>query len=134
MDDKLIKDLAAQEVRRLGKLSRVAREFAVDYHELKQEVYGEASRQPLPMTTPLPKDVRQLGKPGMERYVVAAKPDGNPFWPPQFEDAINKARKLYDQGTHEMCQGLNPGGWVVLYLIPRKRKRNVGLDYFASAT
>ena len=39
-------------------------------------------------------------------------------WPSQYRDAINVARKKYDRGTHEMCQG-RTGPWTVLDLIPR---------------
>jgi hypothetical protein len=53
----------------------------------------------------------------MRQYVIAAKKHGAP-WPPQYREAIKLARKKYDRGTHEMCQG-RTGEWTVLYLIPR---------------
>jgi hypothetical protein len=54
---------------------------------------------------------------GMEQYVVAKKRHDK-AWPEKYREAIKLARRKYDRGTHEMCQG-RTGEFTVLYLIPR---------------
>ena len=53
----------------------------------------------------------------MRQYVIAVKKHGAP-WPRHTATPSMLARKKYDRGTHEMCQG-RTGPWTVLYLIPR---------------
>jgi hypothetical protein len=87
--------------------SRVSRKWGVSFEALKSRF------EPTEDET----GIRAFGRPGMRQYVIAVKKHGAP-WPLQYRDATNVARKKYDRGTHEMCQG-RTGPWTVLYLIPR---------------
>lgn len=113
------KDLILDELRRTnGNLSKVARTLGIDYFALRTK-YGQQVRQ-VPFRPALgrePVDIRVLGKPGLEQYVIAVKRAGS-VWPTKYAAIIEDARRKYDAGTHEMYQGVNKG-WVVLYLEPR---------------
>jgi hypothetical protein len=87
--------------------SRISRKWGVSFEALKPRY------EPTEDET----GIRAYGRPGMRQYVIAVKKHGAP-WPPAYREAIKLARKKYDRGTHEMCQG-RTGPWTVLYLIPR---------------
>lgn len=115
--------MIAEEMRATnGNISRVSRTLGIDYIALK-------SRLQIPLfelafqraTGPEPEDIRALGKPGFEQFVIAVKPAGA-AWPSKYDDAIADARKKFDAGTHEMFQS-NYQGWVVQYLMPRRHPR-----------
>ena len=59
-----------------------------------------------------------LGKPSMRKHIIATRHADNPIWSNQ--DQVDRARKLYEAGTHTMCQGRDRD-WFVLYLIPLKK-------------
>jgi hypothetical protein len=88
----------------IEKLREIARKMGVD-----------TRFQP---STPMPKDITELGKGRLAKFVVAVKPHGA-AWPVQFFNAINLSRRRYDNGTHEMCQEKRADGWTVLYCVPR---------------
>jgi hypothetical protein len=69
---------------------------------------------------PIPEEFHLLGKEGMKRFVIAVKVQGE-LWPPRFLAQIHRARRLFDEGSHIMVQGKHSDGWVIQYLIPRKR-------------
>ena len=97
-----------------GNLSMVARTMGLDYHALKQRFVPVSEPMKVPEGEE-PEDIRTLGKPGMERYVIAVKKPGQ-AWP--HNAIIADARKKFDAGTHEMFQSKHKDGWVVQYLIP----------------
>lgn len=99
-----------------GNLSMVARVLGLDYHALKTRFPQgyEAVKTPV---GPEPDNIRNLGKDGMQQYVIAIKKAGQ-AWPDKYNSVIVDARKKFDAGTHEMFQGRNNEGWVVQYLIP----------------
>lgn len=118
-DNPIDRDLAA-DLKRKG-ISVVARQTGVAFDYLKS--LAERDRPVVhtfePTREDLPKDIKSLGKPGFERFVIAAKKRGS-VWPLLYADAILDARRKFDAGTHEMFQTVN-GGFVVQYLIPRRR-------------
>lgn len=119
MTDDLIKD----EIRRHGgNLSKVARAMGLNYQYVKAKFDDEPlTRKPLVIPSgPEPEDIRTLGRTNMERYVIAVKRCAN-AWPAKYDQIIKEGRKSFDAGTHIMCQQTRPDGWVVLYLIPRKK-------------
>lgn len=108
-------------------ISQTAKALGMDYKPVNYEI-GAIVRPKGPM----PEDYQSLGKKGMQRYVVAVKPNGG-TWPLNFYNAIQDARKKYDLGTHEMCQQKRKDGWIVLYLIPRIEIRPPRARYFVWA-
>ncbi|MDH7796458.1 MULTISPECIES: helix-turn-helix domain-containing protein [unclassified Beijerinckia] len=116
----VIERLVDEELTRTGgNVSKVARLLGMDYRELKQRQANASSYTFKRPNYPIPDDLFTLGKPGMQKHVIAVKDPGGP-WPHRFFHPIKEARRLFDAGTHEMCQGRHKDGWVVLYLIPRK--------------
>ncbi|MES0134532.1 helix-turn-helix domain-containing protein [Mesorhizobium sp. M0016] len=112
-----------------GNISRVARVLGLDYFYLQQK-YGKPSYTPFrPAVGPEPLDIRTLGRPSYEPYVIAVKKAGC-RWPDKFDAIIADARKKFDAGTHEMFQTPNDG-WVVQYLIPRA-SRAVSRTFFST--
>lgn len=112
-----------------GNISRVARVLGLDYFYIKQK-YGGTDYVPFrPAVGPEPTDIRTLGRPSYEPYVIAVKKAGC-RWPDRFEAIIADARKKFDAGTHEMFQTPNDG-WVVQYLIPRTT-RAVARTFFST--
>lgn len=99
-----------------GNISKVARALGLNYYALKQ-LLPETDTTFVSAKGPEPEDIRTLGKPGLERHVVAVKRIGFD-WPDKYKEAIKTARRSYDAGTHEMATG-HRGGWAILYLIPR---------------
>jgi len=100
-------------------LSLVARSLGISYHALKDRAERVAPTYDVSFpraTTPEPDDITTLGKPGLERYVIAVKPRGS-AWSTKYDAVIADARKKFDAGTHDMFQG-SYQGWVVQYLIP----------------
>ena len=123
-------ELIREELRRSGfNLSRVANQLGVNYQKLKDE-YSPRYTPIVRPTVEMPTDISTLGKPGLQKYVIAVKAHGDGLWPIKFFNAIQRAHGLYDAGTHEMCQQKRKDGWIVLYLIPRKYKVN-RRPYFA---
>lgn len=114
--------LILEELKRTdGNISRVSRVLGLDYFLVKQK-YGDPDRYTpfRPAVGPEPTDIRTLGRPGFEAFVIAVKKAGC-RWPDRFEAVIEDARKKFDAGTHEMFQTPNDG-WVVQYLIPRETR------------
>jgi hypothetical protein len=103
-----------------GNISKVARSLGIDYFALKSKFPN--THPPIgtfkSANGPEPVDIRVLGRPGFEQYVIAVKRAGS-FWPSKYKDVIAEARARFDAGTHEMFQTPN-SGWVVQYLIPRR--------------
>lgn len=98
-------------------LSKVSRLLGVPLDDLSRKYGVRVTPVVIPKGRP-PEDITTLGKPGMEKYVIAVK--ANTYsWPRAYFAAINDARVKYDKGTHEMCQQKRPDGWIILYLIPR---------------
>ena len=60
-----------------------------------------------------------VGRQELRKYIVAVK-NASSVWPLRFRLAIDRAIRLYSDGTHEMCQG-REGSLIIQYLIPRKR-------------
>lgn len=113
--------LILEELKRTnGNFSKVARSLGIDYFALKSKFPN--THPPIgtfqSATGPEPVDIRVLGRPGFEQYVIAIKRAGS-FWPSKYKDIIDEARLRFDAGTHEMFQTSN-AGWVVQYLIPRR--------------
>lgn len=73
----------------------------------------------------------QIGREELRPFIVAVKstdhfpvadndqPDGQRFWPVEFDDELAAARARYCDGTHEMVQG-RADGMTIQYLLPRK--------------
>jgi hypothetical protein len=102
-----------------GNLSKTARLLGLNYGYVLTRYNPNLS----PLTTakgPEPEDIRSLGRPGKQQYVIAIKRAGYE-WPEKFADVLSDAREKFDAGTHEMFQ-TSENGWVVQYLIPRKVK------------
>lgn len=59
-----------------------------------------------------------IGNPKLKHRIVSIR-HSMTDWPLADLEKINRARKLYDDGTHEICQG-REGDWFILYCIPRK--------------
>ena len=105
-----------------GNISKVARILDIDFLALKSRFAPPTFNLAFQRATgPEPEDIRALGKPGFEQFVIAVKPAGV-AWPSKYDDAIADARKKFDSGTHEMFQS-NYQGWVVQYLMPRRHPR-----------
>ena len=60
-----------------------------------------------------------VGREELRRHIVAVKQSFR-AWPDKYDAALSIASKLYEAGTHEMCQG-REGATIIQYLIPRKR-------------
>lgn len=112
-------NLITEELARTGgNFSKVARSLGIDYFALKGKYNGLSLDEKFrPATGPEPVDIRVLGRPGFEQYVIAVKRQGG-AWADKYAAAIAKARTSFDAGTHEMFQTPS-NGWVVQYLIPR---------------
>lgn len=124
MDDSEVR----KELKRFGgNLSKVSRELGLEYQILKEE-FGLKLEPIVTPTGPMPQNIKQLGKKGLQQFVIAVKANGGP-WPVKFFNAIETGRRRYDEGTFEMCQEKRNDGWIVLYLIPRK-VRQVRPAYF----
>lgn len=105
-----------------GNISKVSRLLGIDYFALKSKYQAPVFELSFQRATgPEPEDIRVLGKPGFEQYVIAVKQAGS-AWPAKYDPVIADARKKFDAGTHEMFQ-TNYQGWVVQYLVPRKYPR-----------
>ena len=118
MTNKSLEDELFEEAMRdtNGNISKAARQLGLNFYALR-----EMKRSPMIASFPRPTtkepfNIQTLGKPGLERYVIAVKPRGE-SWPTKYKDIIAEARKKFDSGTHDMYQ-CNNGGWVVQYLIP----------------
>ncbi|BCJ91744.1 hypothetical protein IZ6_24790 [Terrihabitans soli] len=98
--------------------SKTARRLGIDYGQLISALKLQSGRPFVMATGPEPVDIRTLGRPGLQPFVVALKRCGGE-WPAKYRSIIEIARSAYDAGTHEMCQQTTEG-WVVLYSIPRK--------------
>lgn len=115
----LMKELVDEEMKRTGgNISRVARNLGLNYATLKSQLTVAPGVVRTPRT--MPEDIKTLARPEMRQYVIAAKRVGD-TWPYRFEAALKAARDKYNAGTHEMCQSTTKEGWVVQYLIPRRR-------------
>lgn len=125
-----LEDLIREELEKTGgNISAVARRLGLSFEGLLARYGGKGVSGAFKIQVEEPKDIRELARPGLEGFVVAVKRAGA-AWPEKYKGAIEKARRKYDAGTHEMCQG-RKDGWVILYLIPRiipVRPR----DYFSS--
>ena len=97
-------------------VSKVARQLGIDYTALRERTRNEAGISFPRALTPEPDDIRTLGRPGFEQYVVAVKPRGG-GWPAKYASVIADMRRRFDAGTVDMYQ-TNNGGWVVQYCIP----------------
>ena len=58
----------------------------------------------------------------MPQHAVSIRPKTD-YWPMLDHDNVMRARRLYDEGKYEMCQG-RVGEYFVLYAIPRKVRTN----------
>lgn len=96
-------------------LSAVSRALGLNYQALRQR-YPNVKPTLHSAAEPEPADISTLGRKNFQQYVVAVKPAGS-GWPDKYDDAIDKARKAFDAGTHEMFQTTD-NGWVILYSIP----------------
>lgn len=119
-DNPIDRHIAEEVSEKKGNLNKVARELGISFEYL-QSRFGDtpSSSTFVPTLAPIPADIKTLGKKGFERFVVAVKRRGC-VWPKQFDAAIKDARTKFDAGTHEMYQSIS-GGFVVQYLIPRRR-------------
>ena len=124
MNSKSLEDqLISEQLRETnGNVSKVSRQLGIDYVTLKRRLAPPTLNLPFQRASSQePSDITSLGKPGLEHYVIAVKPRGT-AWPSKYDDVIADARKKFDAGTHEMFQS-NYQGWVVQYLIPRRKPR-----------
>lgn len=112
-------DLIRSELRNSGgNLRIVARRLDINLDALRLRYPQPGGFSPTTATEP--EDIKTLGKPGLQQFVIAVKKRGD-GWPEKYREVIARGRRAYNNGTHEMCQG-HTGGWAVLYLIPRLRK------------
>ena len=70
------------------------------------------------------------GRPEMRCYIVARR-HVNKTWARQDSQAIEQARRLYDEGKSEMATGRD-GRWIILYSIPRNSKAIRTNSWFGS--
>jgi hypothetical protein len=106
--------------RRAGyNVSRTARNLDIDYDVAKEILDPEIPPVKGP-TEPRPADIKQLGKIGLRRFVIAVKATTDREWPEEFSGSIHMARLRYDAGTHEMYQETRDG-WNILYSQPRRK-------------
>jgi hypothetical protein len=61
-----------------------------------------------------------LGNPALVKHIISVRHVSESGWPLRDYDQIERARELYDAGTHEMCQGRS-GSWIIQYLWKRRR-------------
>lgn len=62
-----------------------------------------------------------LGRASLRKYIISVRHADNPCtWPLGDRAAIERARHLYELGTHEMFQGRDKRGWIIQYLQARK--------------
>lgn len=100
-----------------GNLSKVARALGLDFYDLKRRTFADRPlTRPMMFTGGEPADIRTLGKPGFEQFVIAIKRPGG-SWPDKYDNVLVSARQKFDAGTHEMFQTTGTE-WVVQYLIP----------------
>ncbi len=114
-------DLIMEEIDKTGgNLSKVARDLGLNYFALKERFSPQQTTGMYrPALGPFPADIRTLGRPKFQHYVIAVKRQGS-GWPEKYREVLEDARRKFDAGTHEMFQ-TNDNGWVVQYLIPRIR-------------
>lgn len=113
-------DLIREELKRTGgNFSKVARTLGLDFYSFAKQYRPMAVTPFVAPTGPEPEDIRVLGKEGFRGWVIAVKRGGS-AWPEKYAAVLQDARDKFDNGTHEMFQ-TNTRGWVVQYLIPRKR-------------
>lgn len=105
-----------------------------EIRELYEECGGDinlvAVRLGLPATAPTPPPYyrrRQppppnLGREELRKYIVSARHVDSPVWPLEDEGKLEDARAAYEAGSHEMCQGRDKRGWIIQYLIPRRKR------------
>lgn len=98
-------------------VSKVARQLGIDYTALRERTRNEAGISFPRAQTPEPADIRTLGRPGYEQYVVAVKPRGT-GWPAKYASVIADMRKRFDAGLVDLFQTTEKSGWVVQYCIP----------------
>ena len=101
------------------RVAKTAREVDLDY-EVVESIFGLKIEPPRRPKEPRPPDIRQLGKIGLRRWVIAVKGCHEPSWPDEFKNPIKSAQYKYDAGTHEMYQETR-NGWNILYCQPRKK-------------
>lgn len=116
MDDDFIREELKKTIYNVKKVSR---SLGLDYNLLESR-FGINIKPIIAPKEPMPSDIKSLAKNGFERYIIAVRANNDPLWPMKFYNAIQRARGLYDSGSHEMCQEKRKDGWVTLYLIPRK--------------
>ena len=68
------------------------------------------------------------GRPELRPYIVAKRKASDSSWE-NSNDAIKLARANYEAGTHIMVTGRD-GGWLIMYSIPRKGRRDPLPEYF----
>lgn len=102
-----------------GNVSKLARRLGLDYSETRAR-FGADSRPVRSPTGPMPGNIQDLGRNGLERFVIAVK-SASSTWPTEYDEVIADARKKFEAGTHTMCQHTGANGWVVLYLVPLKK-------------
>lgn len=72
--------------------------------------------------------ITPLGRPELQKYIVAVRHVCDPDWPDTPE--LRKAKADYDAGLVEMAQGRD-GDWFIQYSIPRKRPVKDRIPYFS---
>lgn len=78
-------------------------------------------------TYPAPRDVGRLS---LRRHIVSVRRRGDPGWPLQDKQALEKARRDYDAGLVDMFQG-HEGRWVIQYAKRRKKPDANRRPYFS---
>lgn len=119
MNTQPLNALVEEELQKTGNPSVVARRLGMNYQQM---VVRHKKMQETAIikeeVVPEPDDITSLGRPGMERFVVAIRRTTIGEWPKKYKDDLDKARMKYDAGTHEMVQG-RKNGWFIQYCIPR---------------
>ena len=115
-------DFIREQLKEVGhNVSKLSRSLGLDYVDTLRR-YGPDETPARRPTTPRPENIRDLAKfPWLRKYVIAVKRACDGEWPDEFAQAIYRAKKLFDAGTHTMCQTTSEDGWVVQYLIPLRR-------------
>lgn len=119
------------EIRRIyeecgGDLEKVAQRLGVPYQDFITN-HGLTLAAPSTLTvrrrTPpetLGQRTRENGGPD-PKLIISCKHVDSPTWPKDDMPRIEAARRHYELGTHEMCQG-REGDWFILYSIPRVKR------------
>lgn len=128
-----INELIDEELKKTGNPSIAARHLGMNYQQLvvrhKRMQEAAVIKEDV---VPEPADITTLGRPGLERYVVAIRRTTIGEWHKKYKDDLDKARAKYDAGTHEMVQG-RKNGWFIQYCIPRQHPTK-SRNYFRSVT